>query len=303
MSLKKIVLLSLLFVLISISYSESLKVAAVQLEISERTYLSTETFFTEMDKRIAEAVRAFQPDLIIFPEYVSVFPAITPYLSYTRGQDSIEDIFTAIRKDHQNIRSIRDLFVAESERMEELMDRWGDLSQKYGLYILGGSYFAYSQGNLTNQLAIYGPEGNRAYSQDKFFLTDFETDIVGLSPGSSETPDGITIKGKHIVFTICRDTFLRRWEYLYDGADLWIDIKANGETYGDEQVGLFSRALPARLEQSDVPYGATVCLTGRFLELFWEGESSFFGKSESGVNNFIRSESPDKEDILYFIID
>jgi len=303
MRAKKIVLFILLSVFTSLSYSESLKVAAVQLEVSESTYFSSETFFSEMEQRVAEAVSSFHPDLVVFPEYTSVFPAISPYLSYAQGRDSIEDIFTAIRKDHRTIRSIRDLFIEESERMEELMDQWGELSQKYGLYIVGGSYFAYRQGQLTNQLAIYGPEGNRVYSQDKFFLTDFEAQIGGVSPGSSETPEGVSIQGKDIVFTICRDTFLKRWETLYNEADLWIDIKANGEIYGEEQVALFSRALPARLGQTDVPYGATVCLTGRFLELFWEGESSFVGQSESGVHSYIRSESPDKQDILYFIID
>ncbi|MBN2657713.1 MAG: hypothetical protein JXR86_11690 [Spirochaetales bacterium] len=301
--MKKIAVLLVLVLFTPFLYTKSVKVAAVQLEVSVGTYLSDEIFIAEMEERVARAVREFAPDLIVFPEYTSVFPAVTPYLSYTEGRNSVEDIFMAIREDHSDIGSIRDLFVGQSERMESLMARWGTLARKYNVMILGGTYFAYEEGKLTNRLFVYGPGGDRNYSQDKFFLTDFETDVVGLSSGSPEKPGGLYVIDKHIVFTICRDTFLERWEKLYDGADLWIDIKANGETYGEEQVSLFSRALPARLSDADVDYGLTLCLNGRFLELFWEGESSFMGKTEESVHTFLRTSSPRKEDILYFVLD
>nr|WP_184742284.1 nitrilase-related carbon-nitrogen hydrolase [Spirochaeta isovalerica] len=301
--MKKIVLFLLLFVFTSFLYTKSVKVAAVQLRISEKTYVSHDVFIEEMEKRIVQAVNTFHPDLIVFPEYTSVFPAVTPYLSYAGGRTSVEEIFTAIGEDYSDIDTIRDLFVRESQRMETLMDRWGTLADKYDVTIVGGSYFAYDGEKLTNRLVVFGPDGNRIYSQDKFFLTDFETDILGLSSGSPEKPEGLILEDRKIVFTICRDTFLDRWETLYNGADLWIDIKANGETYGEEQVALFSRALPARLSDTEVPYGATVCLTGSFLELFWEGVSSFIGKTEEGVHTFMTTGSPGEEEILYFVLD
>ena len=260
--MKKNLLLLFLFVFISFLYTESLKVAAVQLEINKHTYKSVDQFKKEMENNIKEAVEAFNPDLIIFPEYTSVFPAITPYYSYLEKNDTIENIFFQIHRDNDQITSLKDIFVIESDRMEKLISLWGDLSRKYGVIIVGGSYFAWENGKLTNRLIVFGPQGNRIYSQDKYFLTPFETDVVGLSPGSPSTPKGIIINGKKIVFTICRDTFLDRWESMYNGADLWIDIKANGESFGEEQVVLFSRALPARIDKADVPYGVTVCLTG-----------------------------------------
>lgn len=303
MSAKKNLFLLLLFVFTSFLYTNSLQVAAVQLEISKNTYSSVDQFRREMENNIIEAVNSFDPDLIIFPEYASVFPAITPYYPYLEENDSIENIFLSIHRDNKAIRTLKDIFITESSRMEEFLSVWGDLAEKYEVTVVGGSYFAWENGKLTNRLIVYGPEGNRIYEQDKFFLTDFETDIIGLNPGSPSKPDGIMIEGKNVVFTICRDTFLDRWEPMYSDADLWIDIKANGEVYGEEQVSLFSRALPARMKDTSARYGATVCLTGRFLELFWEGESSFIGKTAEGVHTYIRSDNPRKNDILYFVVD
>ena len=90
---------------------------------------------------------------------------------------------------------------------------------------------------------------------------------------------------------------------MYSGADFWIDIKANGELFKEEQKELFTRALPGRIKGSTVPYGVTVCLTGRFLELFWEGESSFIKKIDDSVHTFIKSETVKSNEILYFVVD
>ena len=170
---------------------------------------------------------------------------------------------------------------------------------------MGGSYFASDSDNnrLLNRLIVYGPRGDRIYQQDKYFLTEFETDIIGLSPGGTEPQKGIVINGKKIVFTLCRDTFLERWESMYVGADLWIDIKANGEYFREEQRDLFSRALPERMLDSHVQYGVTVCLTGQFLDLFWEGESSMIKKIGKEVHTFIKSRNPLSNEILYFVLD
>lgn len=300
MFIKKISVLLILVTITPILYTKSLKVAAVQLEITERTYFSVLDFKNEMESVVKEAVDTFHPDLIIFPEYTSVFLAVTPYGRWLGKGLTSEEIFAKVRENDTSLRSIRDVLVRQAPFVEEQISLWGDLSSRYGVAILGGTYFALEGGKLTNRLFIYDDKGDRVYEQDKFFLTDFEEDIAGLSPGAQEEPEGYYLNGKKIVFTICRDTFLDRWEEIYDGSNLWIDIKANGEAYGEEQEELFSRALPARLEDSAVPYGATVCMTGSFLELFWEGESSFIGKTEEGVYTFIRTATADKKDILYF---
>jgi len=301
--MRKMLLLTILFIFTVLLYSESLKVAAVQLEVSDHTYRTFDNFREQMELNVRKAVETFNPDLIIFPEYTSVFPAITPYYDYIGMSHSVEDIFQKIHNANPAIMTLKDLFVEESGRVTELMDFWGKLSEKYSVTILGGSYFASEGDILTNRLVVYGPDGNRIYEQDKFFLTDFETDIISLSSGDYSKPEGLTIKGKKVAFTICRDTFLDRWESMYEGVDLWIDIKANGEFFTDDQRELFSRALPARMEDSNVEYGVTVCLTGQFLELFWEGESSMIKKINGSVHTFITSDQYRSNEILYFVVD
>jgi len=299
---KALISLSLVFI-INILFSESLKVAAVQLEISDLTYSSYEQFKIEMESNVREAVNTFAPDLIVFPEYASVFPAVTPYFKYIGNSESIEEIFMKIHNENSRINSLKDLFLEEADNVNSLLNFWGELARKYSVTILGGSYFASDGENLTNRLIVFGPTGERIYEQDKYFLTEFETDIINLSSGSPLNPGGFKLMDKQIVLTICRDTFLDRWEDMYDDADLWIDIKANGVEFTKDQRELFTRALPARMKESAVPYGATVCLTGQFLELLWEGESSFVKKIGADVHTFITSRDIRSNEILYFIID
>ena len=297
-----LILLLFIFFIIDI-WSDAVKVAAVQLEVNNYTYSSYKQFQVEMENNIAEAMETFKPDLIIFPEYTSVFPAITPYYQYLDDKKSIAEIFLDINSDNRNIRSLYDIFRSESVNVDNMLSFWGDLSRKYSVTIIGGSYFSYSDDNLTNRLIVFGPSGERIYEQDKYFLTEFETDILSLSSGSPLKPSGFYIKDKHIVTTICRDTFLDRWESMYADADLWIDIKANGEYFREEQKSLFARALPARMKDSAVNYGVTVCLTGQFLELFWEGESSLVKKIGNDVHTFIKSTSYRSNEIIYFVVE
>ena len=284
-------------------FAEQLKVAAVQLEINDNTYSSYEQFQMEMEINVRKAVETFNSDLIIFPEYTSVFPSITPYFDYIGDSNSIEEIFFKIHNQNNRISSLKDLFLEEADNVNQMLSFWGELSQRYSVTIIAGTYFAAEGNTLTNRLIVYGPKGDRIYEQDKYFLTEFETDIVNLTKGSAATPQGFILNDKHIVLTICRDTFLERWENMYAGADLWIDIKANGEYFGEEQKTLFSRALPARILDSTVPSGVTVCLTGQFLELFWEGESSFIKKTDDNIHTYITSRGVRSNEILYFVIE
>ena len=64
--------------------------------------------------------------------------------------------------------------------------------------------------------------------------------------------------------------------------DYWIDIKANGEEFTEDIAGKFYYALPKRIEESGAGGGMTVCLTGSFLDLFWEG-SSFIVTRHGGM--------------------
>ncbi|MCP4178965.1 MAG: hypothetical protein GY756_14485, partial [bacterium] len=96
MKKKLLMLIITAFSICSFLYSNDLKVAAVQLKISENTYSSYNQFWIEMEEHVNTAVNTFHPDLIIFPEYTSVFPSITPYYDYLQEGETVEEIFLAI---------------------------------------------------------------------------------------------------------------------------------------------------------------------------------------------------------------
>ena len=174
----------------------------------------------------------------------------------------------------------------------------GELAVKYDCYILSGSRFNGRRNRLYNQAVVYNPQGRPYYRQEKHFLTDFEVQILGLNSGSMTSATGFEVKDYHINMTICRDTFLREWEEVLHEGDLWIDIKANGVEYTEDQEDLFSRALPARLGNTEVPYGITACLTGDFLDLFWEGESSFIYNDNGRIRYLEVSDETDSFEVI-----
>ena len=122
----------------------------------------------------------------------------------------------------------------------------------------------------------------RAFS-NLFFLTPFERDLLGIEPGSIDDAHPFVIEGCSLGMTICRDTFFDEWHTVFEDVSAWIDIKANGEHYTQDTALLFRKALPERLTLSEVDQGATVCLTGSFLDLLWEGRSAFYRETSNGV--------------------
>ena len=218
-----------------------------------------------------------EADLLIFPEYLGVFAALIPWREYLDEDRPFEEVWVEIASENPGINSLTDLFIRGSVETARYLDKvWGDLARQYNVAILSGTRFSYSpeRGGLMNQAVVYGPEGTILYRQNKYFLTEFEEEILGLTGGDIYQTPGFRIKDRLIRLTICRDTFLKDWESLYREGDLWIDIKANGVAYTPDQKELFTRALPARLPATPIPYGITACLTGHFLNLLWEGESS-----------------------------
>jgi predicted amidohydrolase len=173
--------------------------------------------------------------------------------------------------------------------------------------ILAGSYFAWSaregQVRLTNRAVVFGPDGSRIYEQDKVYLTPFEEELLGLSPGSVSDGRPFAIAKARVGLTICRDTFFSAWERRLSASDLWVDIKANGTPFTEEERRRFEKALPARIRSGQVPYGLTVCLTGQLLDLLWEGVSSLVGREPAGevVTRQIAA-SPRTEEILFLAV-
>ncbi len=196
-------------------------------------------------------------------------------------------------------RLLRDGADETLERMDAL---WGGLAVEYETYIGAGTYFARGEaGRLHNRAVVYDPAGRRVYEQDKVYLTRFETDLLGVSPGRVRAAGTFPAASVEAVLTICRDTFFDEWESVFSGADVWFDLKANGTDFDEEEMQRFERALPARIASSGIAFGATVCLTGRVLDLYWEGESSLVGPAESGgYLTYARAPDHDREAIIFF---
>lgn len=286
-----------------------LRVVAVQLELREEAYASVDAFRAWIAGRV-ERCLPYRPDLIVFPEYTAAFVALIPYHRALRSADTLQEGWREVRREEPLAASLRELFLINAGFVERVIaDVFGGLARRHGVYILGGSYFAPAgdgaprragpgEAQLRNRAFLVDPSGAVAYRQDKVFLTEFEIDVIGLSPGRLEDAGGFTLGGRRVGLTICRDAFHREWEERLRGCDLWLDIKANGAAYTPEEAASFQRALPARIGPAGVAYGITACLTGRFLDLFWEGESSVVRADGRSARPIRVAPSPRGEEIL-----
>jgi predicted amidohydrolase len=293
-----------------------LRVAVVQLRIDESTYSSLESFrrtvTAAVEKAVDEAPEGSRPDLIVFPEYTSVFLALLPYEHDLRGAASVAEGLARLSAAAGQIGSLRQVFLEQASMVQDLAcEVFGGLARQYGVAIVAGTAFARVAGEATdtdggaggtvelrNRAFVFGRDGRLAYTQDKVYLTEFETDVVGLSPGRVIEAAPFTIAGARIGLTLCRDTFFDAWEERFRGLDLWIDMKANGVPFTAEEREGFARALPARLPGAGVRHGITACLVGRFLDLSWEGESSIVECTRGMVMVRVSASSAREAEIL-----
>lgn len=289
-------------------HSRDLRIAAVQLEIHSSDLRSFAAFRSHIEALVIRSI-AFNPDLIVFPEYTSVFLALIPYYRVIRTSNSVVEGIARIGAQEPLIQGFRDLFLFNSGLVERAMEEiFASLAGQYNVAILAGTYFAWSgegrEARLVNRTVIFDQEGKIAYTQDKVYLTPFEEQLLGISPGLLMAAAPVVLNGYRIGITICRDTFFRPWVEVHSGSDLWIDIKANGTAFTGEEQERFLRAVPARIVESDIPYGLTVCLTGSLLDLLWEGESSLVRKDgEQGFRFVEKATSASEEEVLFLSID
>ena len=287
--------------------SEVLRVAAIQFKIELSDLRSLAAFRSHVESLVMRSM-AFEPDLIVFPEYTSVFPALIPYYSLIRASQSAADGLSRIGPREPLIDGFRDLFLLNSGLAERIMDEvFGALARRHGVAIIPGTYFAWSERGgeaaLVNRLVVYDRSGQIIYRQDKVFITPFEDGLLRISPGVLERAEPFVLQGKRIGITICRDTFFSQWQQVLSSVDLWIDIKANGALYNQEERQRFLRAVPARITEGDIPYGLTVCLTGTLLDMFWEGVSSLARKDPGQQVRFVETAaSASQEEILFLEI-
>ena len=288
-------------------HSRPLRVAAVQLKIQQSDLRSFEVFRSRIEALVSRCMD-YEPDLIVFPEYTSVFLALIPYYPVIQESRSAEDGLSRISARDPLIDDFRDLFLVNSGLVEQAMKEiFAVPARRHGVAIVAGTCFAWSErggeAQLVNRLVVYDQGGEIIYTQDKVFLTPFEQQPLGLSPGSLEQAEPIVLQEWRIGITICRDTFFSQWLRVLSGVDLWIDIKANGALYDQEERQRFLRAVPARIAEGNIPYGLTVCLTGSLLEMLWEGESSLAFKEAGQPVRFVeKASSASEEEILYLLI-
>ena len=287
--------------------STVLRVAAIQFKIEQSDLRSLAAFRSHVESLVIRSM-VFEPDLIVFPEYTSVFPALIPYHSVIQASQSAADGLSRINARDPLIDGFRDLFLLNSGLAERIMEEvFGTLARRHGVAIIPGTYFAWSdrdgEAALVNRLVVYDRSGQIIYRQDKVFLTPFEDGLLGISPGVLEQAEPFVLRGQRIGITICRDTFFSQWLRVLSGVDLWIDIKANGALYNEEERQRFLRAVPARITEGNIPYGLTVCLTGTLLDMFWEGVSSFVRKDPGEQVRFVeQASSASQEEILFLEI-
>jgi predicted amidohydrolase len=278
---------------------EGLTVTGIQLHIDEAIYSSPSSFEAAMRRELERACSGPDyPDLVIFPEYTSVFLAAADYSHLIHPANTFEEVLDRIHGENESIESLRSLFLREADRTEKRLDRiWGELARDFGVCLVGGTYFRKTAGPagepvLRNTLALYDARGRRIYEQDKVYLTEFEKTVLGLSPGREAGVAPVRIDSFDVAFTICRDSFFPSWEDNFVSAEVWVSIKANGVSFDQDARRTFKEALPERIAESDVPYGIVVCLTGRFLDLFWEGESSVIVDAGETVQVLEKSRTP-----------
>ena len=299
------VVISLIFIpAVLFGDSGAFDVAGVQFEISPQSYESEDSFYGEVEAVIERLCSENEGlDLIVFPEYIGVFYQLIRYNHIISGHNSFQSALTEVLESNPGFDTMSDVFRSSSEDVESYISFWSGMAEEYGVAVIAGSCFATGGGGrLYNRSYVFGRDGRQIYHQDKVFLTDFESSIVGLTAGEIEDASFFRVSGKKLAMTICRDAYAREWEQKNSGAFLWVDIKANGETFNTAQRQSFLRALPARLFYSDVNYGMTVCAVGHYLDLFWEGESTAIRKDGENLYLVSASGSCDEAGIILFNI-
>jgi len=277
------------------------QLAAVQFSVSEELLRSRERFETAAAEMLEAASmdagnsgdRA--PKFVVLPEYVNAFPALIPLLPMLREAGSWEAGFEQLRS-REGPGAVRRFFLERAPELRRWMDRfYGGWAREHRAWLLAGTYFAAEDGELRNRAVLYGPGGRAVYEQDKVYLTSFEREKLQLSPGEIEEAEVFSAAGIRIAVTICRDSFFEAWEASFEEADVWIDIKANGQQWSEENRRLFDKALPERIAGGEVPWGLTVTLVGELFGLVWEGPSSLVHREADAPEGVIRpwtAESP-----------
>lgn len=250
-----------------------LAVGAVQFAVSEEIYAGTREFknavnasLDKMERKAESEAPGRRIDLAVFPEYTSAFLALS-YLDSDK-RSALADDPAAIRQ-WKRTTVIRVL--KESER--DTMSIWSEIAAERGYAILAGSTLVVGpNGGIRNRALLFDRNGTLQWTQDKSFPGAPETELLSLTAGRVSDAEPFVVDGRHIVTTICRDTYNEVWEEVLPPADLWIDIKANELPYTPEY---YDEALAERLPDSPIDRGLTVSLAGEILGFRFSGPTEY----------------------------
>ncbi len=259
-------------------------VALVQFEVTPAKYASWERFEAEVAEILEQAV-AMDPSviLVVFPEYINVPILFAPYAETIGTSGSVLLALQAMGEP-----SLPGLVARRaSESYGPVLAMWSRLARHNNVAILAGTAFApvtEAGGNETrNRALLFDASGRLIYAQDKVFLTPFEQNSLDLKPGRLERAGTVRLGEINLGMTICRDSFFSDWEERLGHADVWIDLRANGETYSSSVRERFTRALPARVARTAARLGVNASLTGTYLDLFWQGHAFAVDKAGSRI--------------------
>ena len=283
------------------------RIALWQMELHEELFFTFDAFRNEVRSAV-ELAASLEADMLVVPEYANVMLALIPLGDILKRIDTIPEGLALLRKERGKRVELHHLFQESAKLVRAMMDQlWGHFAERYDMAILAGTFFASTKEGLVNRALVYDDDGDLLYAQDKIKLTPFEVEEIGLSPGDPGEAELFSIDGFTIGLSICRDTFFDDYASLMEQADIWIDLKANGEAYSRATEELFASALPERQSAFGFPLGLTACLNGEFLDLYWEGPSSVttlagpVGEEHSGettVQVALKSRSHKREEML-----
>ncbi|MFP4565273.1 MAG: nitrilase-related carbon-nitrogen hydrolase [Spirochaetota bacterium] len=252
----------------------ALRVAAVQTEVSQEDYLDARAFEAYLERLVSEAERR-GADLVVFPEYINVFLLFEEHKSLIASASSADEALErlASRGGEAPDSALQTLVRRRAPSVERFVRRmWSGLAREYDVSIVAGTYFAPDgEHGLRNRALVFDGDGGLIHAQDKVFLTAFEERTLGLAEGELQAAKTFEIDGVEIGLTICRDSFFSDWEPVLGDADLWLELRANGEVYTDEVRRRFEGALAERVEATSVDLGVGASLSGRLLDFVWEG--------------------------------
>lgn len=279
-------------------------VVAVQFEVSEDRYRSIQDFEEALVPLLQRAVEKEGADLVVFPEYINVPALFAPYAQAVREAASLEEALREIVGDRAGPEALPRLIAGQARGYHDrLVAMWRDLAREHDTAIAAGTFFVHSgtagggSPDIRNRTIVFGPTGETIYRQDKVFLTPFEADVLRLEAGELRDARLFSLEERELAVTICRDSYFEVWDSHLQGADLWIDLRANGEPYGPGVRKRFLETLPDRVLGSGAQGGVNASLTGRYLDLLWQGPSYAVDRRGDRV---VESPTPQGDSLVAF---